>query len=446
MEENLASYEASSFTVDASKLRFDENGKVVLADFPAFVHEWWHYVQDITTVTGQNGFYLWMRDIVRMINITCSGENKTIQVPLPRDQYGEEYNKYRRFYNDFCGDGSDNERIKGASIDEDPDITPKSFPIDGENRTLAKCEIKVSGRTKYFGLIALQELNAFYAQKIAESYFPDASFTVAADSLPEFPYKVGDLLFDYYHIDCDLRTRFILSSLVLNTLQAPAVFLYLLEALKGRKIEYFNDKEEVTRLFEQICKKHSYPNETAYHEWGKDYSNWLNDESHKMLRESLSWYLSVVGLAERCREEYGFDTIPVALSQGHQFMCIVYSCFPVPLIKIGEEIMSQDIDGSKPLSIATKHDFENALTIWSHRRIYDLLRSTKRKDFQDLSSCPIYRNGNCQYLKNYDTDKRYDCMTAPWMVVRGEKQAKCPYAVAAHSMGLWQNELEINVE
>ena len=37
-------------------------------------------------------------------------------------------------------------------------------------------------------------------------------------------------------------------------------------------------------------------------------------------------------------------------------------------------------------------------------------------------------------------------MTAPWMVVRGEKQAKCPYAVAAHSMGLWQNELEINVE
>ena len=110
MEENLASYEASSFTVDASKLRFDENGKVVLADFPAFVHEWWHYVQDITTVTGQNGFYLWMRDIVRMINITCSGENKTIQVPLPRDQYGEEYNKYRRFYNDFCGDGSDNER------------------------------------------------------------------------------------------------------------------------------------------------------------------------------------------------------------------------------------------------------------------------------------------------------------------------------------------------
>jgi len=30
------------------------------------------------------------------------------------------------------------------------------------------------------------------------------------------------------------------------------------------------------------------------------------------------------------------------------------------------------------------------------------------------------------------------------MVVKGEKQALCPYSMAVHSMGLWQNDLEID--
>lgn len=29
------------------------------------------------------------------------------------------------------------------------------------------------------------------------------------------------------------------------------------------------------------------------------------------------------------------------------------------------------------------------------------------------------------------------------MVVKGETKALCPYAVAAHSMGLWQNDLDV---
>ena len=32
---------------------------------------------------------------------------------------------------------------------------------------------------------------------------------------------------------------------------------------------------------------------------------------------------------------------------------------------------------------------------------------------------------------------------SPWMVVKGETKALCPYAVAAHSMGLWQNDLDV---
>lgn len=50
-DKNIASYEASSFAVNASNLQFDSNGMVVKEDFPAFVHEWLHYIQDVTTIT-----------------------------------------------------------------------------------------------------------------------------------------------------------------------------------------------------------------------------------------------------------------------------------------------------------------------------------------------------------------------------------------------------------
>ena len=90
------------------------------------------------------------------------------------------------------------------------------------------------------------------------------------------------------------------------------------------------------------------------------------------------------------------------------------------------------------------NDFENALVVWFHRRIYDLLKSESKEDFEKNATCLIYNNGNCPYISKYKTDKSYDCKTAPWLVVKGEKQAMCPYAVAAHSLGLWQNDLDIN--
>lgn len=442
MEENIASYEASSFAVDATKLHFDRNGKVELADFPAFVHEWWHFIQDVTTITGQNGFYLWLRDIIRMTSITCSGEKKIIQVPLPNDQFDEVYSKYRQLYNIFCG-AKDDERFAHAKITKEPEITPNGIYLDGETRTFARCEVEINNKSKYFGLIALQELNAYYAQKIVEGYSPNAVYNIPADSLPEFPYKVGDMLFNYYGIETDLRTRFIISSLVLDTLQAPTVFLYLLKALKGRKIDYFKDKDEITILFQQVSSLHSYPKEAAYNEWIKDYANWVNDSSHVTLREAIRWYLNYIVLSERFREKFGFDHLPVAFSCNHRFLSHIYSCFPVPLIKIGEEIMGQHIEGNELLSNAARHDFENAMVIWFHRRIYDLLRSKTRKDFNDNSSCLLYNNGKCQYLSNYSKIKNYDCKMSPWTVVKEETKALCPYAMAAHSMGLWQNDIDI---
>lgn len=444
MEDNHASYEASSFCVDVSKLAFDENNMITKEDFPAFVHEWWHYVQDMTTITGQNGFYLWMRDIVRMTSITCIGEGKTITLPLPRDQYEEVYSKYRRLYNIFCGEKLER-HIDNPVITENPSISPNGISFDGEAHTFAKCEVKVNGETFYFGLLVLQELNAYYAQKIAEGYVPGTTFNVPADSLPSFPYKMGDILFDYYGIKSDLRTRFMITSLVLDSLQAPAVFLFLLQELSGKTLDYGNDRDMIISTFIKVAESYSHTNSEAIEEWCKDYPKWMDDPGHQMLRESLIWYISMMGCIEKAKGQYGIDTFALSMSANNEFLKKIYGCFPAPLIKQGNEIKGQDIKDNKKLSVAAQHDFEYALVIWSHRRIYDLLRSQDRESFVKNSCCPLYNGGNCPYLCKYKTDKSYDCSTAPWMVVKGETQALCPYSVAAHSMGLWQNELDIKL-
>jgi len=444
MEDNIASYEASSFAVNASKLQFDKNGLVVPEDFPAFVHEWWHYMQDITTITGQNGFYLWMRDIVRMTNLTCTGVNKTISIPLQRDQYEEVYSKYRRIYNIFCGK-KEEFRIPGAKVTNEPTVEPNGISLDGEIRTFAKCTVYINDKPYFFGLLVLQELNAYYAQKIAELYVAGTNFNVPADSLPEFPYKMGDILFDHYNIKCDLRSRFIITMRVLDSLQAPAVFLKLLLELSNKELDYSKDRDWILETIERVSNTFSHKNEEAINEWMKDYSNWMNDTGHSMLRESLIWYISILGTLEKCAESYGIDTFELVASSGIKNLNQLYGCFPAPLIKRNGEVLGQSIYNNKKLSIAAQHDFECALVIWSHRRIYDLLRSEDSDSFQENAECPLYNNGKCLYLNKYATDKPYLCKMAPWEVVKGEKQALCPYAVAAHSMGLWQNDLDVKL-
>ena len=443
IDENIASYEASSFAVNTSNLQFDSNGMVVKEDFPAFVHEWWHYIQDITTITGQNGFYLWMRDIARMTSITCNGAGKNISVPLPRDVYDEVYSKYRRLYNIFCGRKYE-ERIETPQVTDEPTIDPNGIHIDGETRTFAKCRFKINDKEYDLGLLVLQETNAYYAQKIAESYLPGVEFNVPADSLPEYPYKVGDLLFDYYHIGCDIRTRFIITMRAMDTIQSPAVFLNILKEFSGRCIEYERDRDLILSSISQVADECSHKNDEAINEWIKDYSNWINDGGHKIFTDSLVWYIAVMGAIEKMKDVYGVDTFESMISKGFGYLKHIYSCFPAPLIRRGSEVLGQRIIGNDKMSQMANNDFENALVVWFHRRIYDLLKSESKEDFEKNATCLIYNNGNCPYISKYKTDKSYDCKTAPWLVVKGEKQAMCPYAVAAHSLGLWQNDLDIN--
>ena len=445
---NLASYEPSSFCIDAGKLEWEEIGKdvngnplyrITKEDFPALMHEWWHYIQDISTSSAQNGFYMLMRDIVCISKVTCSKQGETINVPLPLNVFGKRFNQYRNFYNDYCADGYAKDR---KSVTAEPIIEIDKKILDGEERIQANCFVELDGVKENFGLVALQELNAFYAQKVAEGYLSGVAFRKPVDSLPGYPYHLGDMLFDHYGITANLRSKFIISTVCLDSLQAPVVFLKVLQQLKGQHIDYLNQRDEVLGLINSVKSTYSHDNFEAYCEWKKDYDVWSDKSNgHEYIATPLQWYWKTIGLARWSMIDYGDDILAITYSAGMDSLNKLYDTFPAPLIKQDGEIKGTSLN-SDPTNKDTQDSFDAALAIWSLRRIYLVLTATKHKTINEYSACPLFEK--CRY--KYQVDDDYSCQRAPWEVVKGRKKADCPYAAAAHTMGLWQNSLDIIID
>lgn len=440
MESNdYTSYEPLAFTVMVDNLEFDPTtGFVVQSDFAAFIHEWWHYIQDISTVTGQNGFYLWLRDMARISKITCSKVGEEIHVPLNPDEYGEPMSKYRNLYNIFCGVKLE-EYIDTPKITEEPIIEQLPLEIDREMRTLPKCKVSICGKDFQFRLIALQEINCFYAQRIAEKYVADKP-KVPADSLPDFPYKVGEMLFDRYSIVSDDNCKFLISYLCLDSIQAPAVFLEVVKELAGRSLSFDNDVDVIVEIVEKVAARLAWPNEDIYKEWSKDYVNWMNDPGHLYFTQAIQWFVCKWLLCDTIRSQNGKDFFVRKFCYNIGNLNHLYSLFPVPMFKRNGHILGSSILGYKA-PVDFQNEFDNALVLWAHKRIFEMLSIKDREKVNELATCKLY--DNCPYREKVGKD--YDCKTAAWEVVQGETQAKCPYAIALHSMGLWQNKLVIDL-
>ena len=136
--------------------------------------------------------------------------------------------------------------------------------------------------------------------------------------------------------------------------------------------------------------------------------------------------------------EWWHYILPKVFAENINALNKLYEAFPAPLIKQDGEIKGTSLD-ENPTEPHIVEDFSCALAIWSLRRVYLVLTATRLKDLNEHTSCPLYEK--CPYKKRVDDD--YGCQRAPWSVVRGMSKAECPYAAAAHTMGLWQNTLDI---
>jgi hypothetical protein len=69
---NLAEYNPGSFTMDLTEVEW----KITDETFPIYAHEYCHYIQDISTISGISGFYYKIIDIAELTKITCDGRGR----------------------------------------------------------------------------------------------------------------------------------------------------------------------------------------------------------------------------------------------------------------------------------------------------------------------------------------------------------------------------------
>lgn len=443
---NYASYKPGTFTIDISNFEkapqlFHER------DMAAFIHEYCHYIQDITTISSIFGFSLWFRDLVNLINIISIAENNRIVIPLQRDIHGERINKFRSYYSLYCGDSNvvleiDYNKNKFIKIISEV----KEIKLDGNIQLLGINSIELSGLTDkfYFGLIVLQEINAFYSQQIAENNLVKFPPKVAAESLPSYPYKFGDFLFESFKINIDLETKFILTGLCLDTVQAPTVFLKVLEELNGGTFS-MTDIHYLEIVIEKCRASCSYSNEDALENILPDLQIWANSYGRDELTASLKWYILKVGVAMEFKRHHSSLFFLKSLSKGWAEIAALFHIFPPP-VYIDSGILSGNASylGNADLSAYLKAEFDAASTFWAHKILFDLLCSKNLKEIDQRSECPLFEG--CEIRKENDQEYSYTCKRSPWEIVKGKINALCIYGIAAHSMGLWQNDLEINTD
>ena len=444
MDNNHASYEESSFCINAERLSFKtidkKNGARTISneDMPAFIHEWWHYIQDISTISAQNGFYLWTRDFARLSQITCNGTKKTIHLPLDKDEFGEPFDKDRALFRIFCGQKEEYDlhdcKIEGVTIEQYP------VAYSGTNINFAKCQVEINKKHYNFGLLALQELNAYYIQRITESFLPNVNFNVPASTLPTFPYHLGDMLFDYYNIHTDEKTKFIISMQCLDSIQAPAVFLNVLKKLMNSSINYVSDRSSLNEVIYQAMQESSCSNLDVNIEWVKDYKQWIEASSlTKEYRGALKWYIQQIYNCSFVKQN-AEEIFPLIASGSLEELSKLYETFPAPLIKIGSEILgSQQTFGA--VTKETFDTYNNALIIWTSRRVYDLLRAKSKDEINERARCVL-----CDGCKNKaKVGNPYLCSTSFFSIANGRKKVKCPMMFALANIGLWQNTIEVDI-
>ena len=429
-----ASYEPGGFAVNIERINYDLiKGQVSKDDFPSFIHEWCHYFQEITTISAQNGFYLWMRDLVYLTKITCSTSGAQIEIPMRPHDYGGYLNKYQRLYRKYC------ENIKEENI-ENPIITAP-YKIEAEetdeftedSRVYARCLCYVNNKQFVLSLVALQEINAYYAQKVAEELLPDVDSNIKGDDMDTYPYHFGDLLFDEYRIISDVRMKFCITYMCLDTLQPPVLFLKTLEKLQGQSLLFSNcdDVNKAVATIKELTPLYAHSNEEAYTEIFKDYEQWL-DDGHECLKTALKWYVEKIKRAVTTNKA-GEQMLPFMVCESLQSLEFVVNRYPVPLFKI-DGLVTPDASADERESLS-------AMTFWMLKKVCALLTCQTVEDINKYAECPFYKY--CQYKK--DVGKEYECKTSYWSILQGETKARCPFGIALHTMGLWQNELVVTV-
>jgi hypothetical protein len=294
----------------------------------------------------------------------------------------------------------------------------------------------------HFGLTPLQEIQAYYAQKICEKRLGEKTYDCPSSKLMSLPYRLGDLIFSHFNISADDDTKFLIVDLCLDTIQAPKVFLAVVEELNNKTLRWEEDKKLICDIVKEQDLKYSSQKQVALDNIIPDIINWSKDETRVHLSKALKWYLKTVKLASDLKDNFSptFFSYPFVMSMDN--LLLLNNIFPPPLVVNDKQFYRYYAKQNPEQDKNYEEYFQSAATIWMHWVLYDLLTSKTKDEINRKCKCPLFEN--CVYKKAVGNE--YNCKHAPWLNIKFNTETICPYGMATHSFGLWQNDLDIRIE
>ncbi len=434
---NLAEYNPGSFTMDLTEVEW----KITDETFPIYAHEYCHYIQDISTISGISGFYYKIIDIAELTKITCDGTSKIITIPIQTDKEGHPIRKNKGLYAYYCG--------HVTSFDCDFTFDPNSK--ETKEITIGKTPLNIplfklfpSGQPEILvGTYALQEAHAFYIQKIIESDIiadfnkKDIKFKISTDSLPRFPYKFVDFLFDLFNLQASDLTKAYITELCLDTFLPMVSLIKVLEILKEKGM--VTDKNKLSQTVLRALLSFNIPSAIDIQNIISEFlKRLIEDENRDYFRKGITWYLEIIYKMRELRNERAY-WIPDSLSSYTNIRGFM-NLYPPPIILKDNQISYFKDHFGKPSGF-TAEVLDSVTILFLYMHIFSMATELNRSEFNKLVSCPLYEN--CQIRKCIHSD--YVCKTAPWKIAEHhkEKDKVCFYRKALMELGLDQNKIDV---
>ncbi len=302
IDNNKAEYIPTKFIMDLSEIDWDENDQITDETFPMFVHEYCHYIQDVSTISAILGFYYKMIDVAELTKITCYGTGKIINIPIQKDIEGHSINKNKKLYSYYCG------HVISFNDQFNFDIRTKEvakISLGKNDINIPLYKLDSPGHPDILvGTYALQESQAYYCQKLIETEIlkenKNICFKISADSLPNYPYRFVDYLFDSFQLNTSIETKAFIVDLCLNSCLPLVTLIKVLELLKEKGMTL--DIIELNNIYLKALILSDIPQALAIHDTiASFFKNIILDVNRDYFKKGINWYLETIAIMREHR-------------------------------------------------------------------------------------------------------------------------------------------------
>jgi len=382
-----------------------------LLNCPVYLHEYIHFIQDITTIQGLTNIDVFNQDMRVAIHNIYNHEDKAFEVPVKHIINGEEVMPYFKFVNQLNGDFGEIPIInniiytklqKAPKLDKYPLVDELCIRVMDSNNEIHDFS---------FGAFAIKESMAYIMEQNLSSNWKKS---------PDFPYNIALKLTE--HIFPELAKEklniLVLCDISLQSLNSGAVFYYILTKLKNENIVP-QKPEDIYDIFypSQIDESNKTLEETIIEAFNcsKDkLLSYFNDKTY--FKNIRNWIEYTLSMALRLRLEDRYFLLKLSKESISSNNTILESLH----FFLGTPVISNLLGNSISVINGKEIDLKYFIAMSQIRSLFEM----------GTCECSLY--GICKKHGKFVDE---NCLKSPWMRCE-EKEKKCYYSTLWKHWGL----------